>query len=805
VVKFKNTFDSEAFIAAVDFLDSARKQNMSELRSDLDNLMKHTDNNSQLIISFAPIYDQLFQDKDKTIEILEGVVYKNIDYEAINMLARYYDQQNRKKDVIALLSKDYEALTNDNYYIRTLVRNLHDYQMYEESLPYIDQTLKNFPYSFLSMELKGDALKQLKKEDEALDYYNQSLAHKSNRSNLRTKITDLQGNVNALTKLAKEDAYDYIKSQRGIIKSNNYGFNILLDDNNIEIYEEGGVRFRYVFIYEVTSNAGIDVFKEYNLGLTGDYDIIKSELVKPDGRIVPADRSGSSLVFNDISVGDVVYIDYEGGSKSSGRFYKDFSDTFQFESFHPMVESSLEVIVPKGRKIHYQYMNGKIDPVITKGEDNDIYKWELNGSDPVPYAEDYMPNYEDILGYLHVSTINDWNEISQWYSDLVRARIEVNATVRDTFKELFPDGHEGLSQDQRAKIIYDYIRENFNYSYVSFRQSGYVPQKPSKTITTALGDCKDFSTLFVTLANMAELESNLVLILTSDYGQNNMVLPSTQFNHCIVKVNIEGTPQFLELTSKYLPYKSLPMSLRNATALEVPYNYNDSDSEYDLFKLNDVARDMSKLKYDVSVDVSEESMILDILSQVSGHSVSYYAEVFSEPNKEVVKKYILEDYESRIASDFILNSVGDVNKSDDDKMITYNSNLTISKKLNKIGSINIFQLPKIAHPYESSVIQLEERNYPIEYIQYEGVDHYEIAYDLVIDEGKSFVEIPESKSFTFKEHSYEIAYELKAKNKLSITITAKPSFDNISPKDYLEYKAFVKAIVEAQNEFIGFK
>ena len=252
-----------------------------------------------------------------------------------------------------------------------------------------------------------------------------------------------------------------------------------------------------------------------------------------------------------------------------------------------------------------------------------------------------MPSDSDVAEYVHFSTIDSWNEISIWYSDLVRSVMEVNATVQDTFDALFPEGYKHLSEDQRAKIIYNYIRNNFTYSYVSFRQSGFVPQKPSKTIKTNLGDCKDFSTLYVTLAKKAELDANLVLVLTSDYGYNSLVLPSTDFNHCIAKVKIDGKDQFLELTDKYLPYKSLPTSLRGATALEIPLDRNDTKT-YDLFKLNNLNR-ASGITKNISYIKEDKTKMVWIDSEYSGHVNSYYSSsVFAEPNAEVIKKSVTD-------------------------------------------------------------------------------------------------------------------------------------------------------------------
>ena len=655
------------------------------------------------------------------------------------------------------------------------------------------------------MELKGDILKQLNKSNEALEYYKKALAHNSGDSQLRNKINDISKKENLINDLVLEEAYDYIDANRNKITTNNYGFNILMDDSNIEIFEEGGFKYRYVYIYEVTSNNGIETFKEYNLGLGGSYKFLKSELVKPNGNVVPADRSGSNLVFNDISIGDVVYIDYEGIVTTTGRFYKDISDRMQMGSFHPIVNASVEILVPKSVDLHYKYMNGNLEPEIIKKKEHNLYKWEVNNPETLVFAEDYMPNSVDHVEYLHFSTIKDWNDISIWYSDLVRSRIEINTKVEEEFNKLFPNGYKQLSEDERAKIIYNYITSNFNYSYVSFKQSGFIPQKPAKTINTSLGDCKDFSTLFVTLAKMAELKSNLVLVLTSDYGRNNLVLPSTDFNHCIVKVMIDGKPQFLELTSKYLPYKTLPTSLRGATALEIPLASENLKKTYDLIHLDDANRIKSHVENLVVLNVTEDHMNLDITTEVKGHNVSYYNEVFSEPNAEVIKNNMTDDYKAKLIDDFTLNEISEIKKDDETASVSFVSDLTLNKKMSSIGSIKILQLPIISHPYENSIIQLEERNYMIDYIQYETVDKYNTQYIIEIKEEESFVEIPESKSFKFKNHEYSINYETPKPNKLVVTIDCTTPFDNINPEDYPAYKTYVKGILDAELEYIGFK
>ena len=140
--------------------------------------------------------------------------------------------------------------------------------------------------------------------------------------------------------------------------------------------------------------------------------------------------------------------------------------------------------------------------------------------------EPLMPLSTDIGNVLHLSTIPSWNDIANWYSDISNNKSEEDFEILALYKKLFPDTKKSMSQFEKAKIIYDYIESNIRYSSVSFRQSAFVPQRASTTLTTRLGDCKDLSNLFVTLARMAGINAQMVLVDTRDNGQKDILLPS---------------------------------------------------------------------------------------------------------------------------------------------------------------------------------------------------------------------------------------------------------------------------------------
>jgi transglutaminase-like putative cysteine protease len=164
--------------------------------------------------------------------------------------------------------------------------------------------------------------------------------------------------------------------------------------------------------------------------------------------------------------------------------------------------------------------------------------------------------------------MKDWSVISNWYKDLAIPMAREDYNIEKVFNEIFQNSLV-LSDKEKAEKIYNYLCETISYSSVSFRQSNFVPQKPMVTISTKLGDCKDLSVLYYTLAKKAGLKTNLVLVNTIDNGVNSLKIPSTNFNHCIVRIEVDNDTLFQELTDSKLPFGSLPNHIANAQALVI--------------------------------------------------------------------------------------------------------------------------------------------------------------------------------------------------------------------------------------------
>lgn len=804
---FKKAIDSKLMHYVLDITIEAKKMDQESVKRKLNEFVSFAQKEEYVYMlpTYANFFTALYNTDEKIVKILEKANNNYMVYSVLSKLSSIYNKKGYKSKSNQLYVDLHKQLRGDNTIILTIARNYYNSESYDKALEYVEKGLNNFPYSFVLMELKGDILLQQDKKNEALALYQKALMYNSTDRGIRTKISTITEEENIVKTLKTQDIYEFIKAHREDNQTNNYGYSVLLDESVTELYKEGGNVSQYTFIYNITSDNGVEVFKEYNLGLSGYYSILKSEIVKKDGKIIPADKSGSKLVFEGLEIGDVIYVNYEMRYTGSGRFYQDYVDYYQLEAFVPKSETIYKIVVPNELKLNYEVRNGEVDLDVKEEEEHKIYTWTLSNDEGLSRAEDLMPQEYDIAKYLHVSTIPEWNDISNWYSDLVRSQITSNTTVDEVFTSIFPNGYDTLSDEEKAKAIYYYIMENINYSSVSFRQSGFIPQKPSKTIKTKLGDCKDVSTLFVTLAQKADLKANLVLVLTSDNGINALRLPSQNFNHCIVKANIDGKERFLELTDKYLPFGALPHSIHNATALEIPYSKEETKT-FDLFHIETPTRAVDVQRNDVVITIKDNNtQELQVKTTVEGQISSYYAPIFEEPNYDVLKEQIFEDFKSKFSTDFVLDSVYQINYSKRNPKIEYTSDIVLSEKINKIGSTRIYQAPKMSTLFTSYVIGENERDFPINYLFYENTDEYITHYDVYINNDQIFTDIPENLNLSYKGHNFSLTYKLVKDNHLTIDVEAKTDLSTISPEEYPEFKKYVKTVLDSEESFLGFK
>lgn len=787
-----------------DVIIAMRNRDMDKAKVYIADLKKSFANNERFFSIFTTLEDMDKKDQSSTIKKFEEVYAKQSSPDVMNSLYSLYQKSNRVEDQKKILRKYMEIYPSINSFRVQYLNLLEDNVQNPEYGTELENALANFPYSYSLLAAKAEYLAKLNKKTEAVQFAKLSLSHNTENEQMHKLLRDLDLTEDEIDQVGIKDLYKLVNERRKTSVKGKKGVTTLLDEYIVNVYPEGGIKKRSTYAYEITSENGIEELKEY--GINYYDDVIKAEIVKPDGSIIPGEKSEDQIVFTNLAVGDAILIQIESLERNRGRFYKDFNVSSYFNSEYPVVESIFTVITPENLNYQVKSNNREVTSTKKKSAGKLYQTWKLNNLEEVNFDEYFGPAYYDTTISVTANSIKTWQEIANWYSDLTRKSLVSDKVVEKAFKEIFPSGISGMNDSEKAEKIYNYIEKNVTYSSIDFRQSGYIPQKPSKTLGTKLGDCKDLSALFVILGNQAGLKSNLVLVQTNDNSVQRLILPNLSFNHCIVKVNLDGKETFLEMTDKFLPFNSLVKGNYKAKGLVIDTDKN-STGPVDLIEIPVGNNSKSIFKTTSEVNVNGDDQNFTTKQYVTGESKSYYNSFFQDSQTDDFRKKSVEkDLGSVLDKVISVKAVKLLDGKDlTSKPLSYEVQFSINDKPQSVGSLKIMKIPFVTKPFTKEIVATENRKTDIVYTRYEKENNYFEEVYLNIPETMKFIEIPENKTLAYNNFKYSINYELMKNNKLKITRVADTPWDNIKASQYPEFKKFVEEAINAENQILGYK
>lgn len=762
--------------------------------------------NTKLIPMMYSIKKEVYKDIKGALKVYENYMKNNYDYDTyIKYADLLIEQGNTKKglEIKEKLAKTFSYAPSGFY-------NLSQYyfstKQYDKAEDYINKSLALSPYNEKYWEQLGDIKSEKNNVADALNAYNQSLKFDPDQYDIISKIRKLNNKPEIYKLFPQVEIAQVIKEDNpGEAKNTDYGYYYILDQKDVVIYPDGANEEYSTQILKITNDKGVERYKETTIGYNNTQTLLieKAEIIKKNQAKIDGERNDNEIVFTNLEAGDIIVLKYRLQNYVYGRFTKEFWDKYYFNGQIYSSAIKYNLLVPAGQKINYVFTNSNIQPVIKNIEDFKQYSWIMTKPEPLK-DEPLMPILVDAGTILHISTISSWKEIADWYSDISNNTSEKDFEILALYKKLFPENKKTLTQFEKAKIIYEYIESNIRYSSVSFRQSAFVPQRASATLTTRLGDCKDLSNLFVTLARMAGINAEMVLVDTRDNGQKDILLPSVEFNHCIAKAILDNKSYFIELTDNYLPFTSLPNNLNGALALEIPSR--PANEKEEIIHLKSGNREKDIIKRVIEIKPVDDDLNVTIKTIKYGAFSSATRQDFrnldNEKQMQELEKSIAGSYKNNVSLEKV--EFDGLDKLNDSVMYTYN--YKVKNEIAEIGSLNTFKIiyPDIVATLDN--FSADKRDFPIEYWSYENADAYETTVNITAPAGKKFVELPKGESISFKDMKFSIQYTLKSPDKLVVTRKFSDGRQQeISPEDYIAFKAFFEKIVKAEQKFIAYK
>lgn len=737
----------------------------------------------------------------EAIKIMDKYTRSHYSLEAEKQLATYYfDQGNAPKGI-----KTFQNLIIHNPLAVGFHKQLSDLyfnmQMYDEAEQSLKTCLKLAPYVGQYYAGLGKIYAARNQTGRAIDAYRTALVYSPYDYDLKATLRSAEGKEDIFATFAPTDAYQMFADALPADSFPEDNSIILLDETQNVVYRNGGSEFKRELLIKIYNTSGVDDWKQYTIPTYSNQSgtVEKAEVIKANGTKLDAQRNGAELVFENLESGDGIHIVYKLQNYYSGKLSQHFWDKAYFAYFYPLGTSRYSLLIPDGKEFTYRTENFDLEPRIEEVDGGKLYVWERNNVAGLK-PEYYMPELVDFSPVLHISTIPDWTYVADWYSDLAYAKTKVNYEVQETVNTLFADT-AGTSDLFKVRKIYDYIVNNIRYSSVSFIQSGLVPQKASEVINTKQGDCKDVSTLFVSMCKAVGIDANLVLVNSRDNGIKDMALPSIDFNHCIAHTVIDGEDYYLELTDDNLPFSALYASVNHSFVLGIPSVKNQPSEAMVLTNTANRVRNQSFRQSEIRFD--GEDMQVTRSSRKTGVNASgvrnWMEDLGAETRLEEMQEAVASDIPDAKVSDLVFTK----GLYDVDSDVEYTYQMRIPSVFTRISGLAIFKIPFSDYVDNLPFLSNDDRQSNVELWDVFNAESYRETMVVELPEGKT-TEIPEDQVY----NSDYIAYALKVSldgNKLSIERRMDILKDEVQLEDFDAFKAQCRNIIKADDLRLGLK
>ncbi len=311
---------------------------------------------------------------------------------------------------------------------------------YDKAEDYIKKSLVLSPYDEDYWEELGDIKSEKKNIAEALDAYNQSLKYDPNQYDIISKIRKLNNKPEIYKLFPQVDIDKEIKDDNPDEAQNtDYGWYYILDQQDAVIYPDGANEEYCTIILKITNDKGVERYKETSIGYDNSQSLLieKAQIIKKNQAKIDGERNDNEIVFTNLEAGDVIVLKYRLQSYAGGRFAKDFWDKHYFNGKIYCRATKYNLLIPANQKFKYVLTNSDIQPTVKNVEDFKEYSWVMPKAQPLK-DEPLMPLVIDAGAILHISTVDSWKDIADWYSDISNNKSEKDFEILALYKKLFP-------------------------------------------------------------------------------------------------------------------------------------------------------------------------------------------------------------------------------------------------------------------------------------------------------------------------------------------------------------------------------
>ncbi len=259
----------------------------------------------------------------------------------------------------------------------------------------------------------------------------------------------------------------------------------------------------------------------------------------------------------------------------------DFASLFFWPGWYPqqkipVLHSEYKLIQEKPVDYNSYSIGKKIEPIKIVEKGALVSLWTLENI-PELKEEDFMPPEnivqqavmfspkEFFFGKSH-GIFSDWNKFADWYRRLTKGKYALSNEARKKVLNLIKDKED---PHEIITILYKYLQKQTRYVAVYLDIGGWEPHSAFSVFEKKYGDCKDLTTLMVTMLKLVKIKAYPALVLTRNKGVVYPDFIANQFNHSIAFVPLKEDSLWIECTADFIDITDMPPNIEDTNALVV--------------------------------------------------------------------------------------------------------------------------------------------------------------------------------------------------------------------------------------------
>lgn len=739
------------------------------------------------------VADKVHGNQGESLDILEKHLDNHYTETAVLTLAKAYLEQSQFDKWEKTFLRIFEISPASPGYHNSMATTYFGRQNYDKAESSLFKALEICPANPTYYKKLGDIYRSRNEKEKAIDAFRKTLTYNPTDYDTRAVLRELEGKKPIFDTFSSVDVDSLIRTAPSASDFPNDPVIFLLDDVKRVVYDGGSSETLQEMLIKVFNKQGIDNFKEYSLGYNSHSEALnieKAVVRKQDGTEIKADINGGYIVFKSLEEGDYLHIKWRKKNYYGGRLHKHFWDTYYFNFYYPIANVRYSLLVPKDYKFSHTTRNMDVQPLLSETSDGLLYSWSLR-DEPAIIHETGMPSLEETGKMLTISSIQDWAFLVDWYRDIASTKTRTTYEIEDKVQEILAN-KATMSEDDILREVYEFITEYIRYSSVSFRQSGWVPQKARDVLVNKIGDCKDVATLCIAMLREAGIAADYVLVKTAMSSRAPADLPMPDFDHCIVSVDTKKGRRFLDLTANNFPIGSVPQMDIDGCALPIKQG---TTKPITLTQSNFAPR---AIKATTTMTVNEDgSVLIHQKTRFSGATSAYFRDYFRHKGEEDKKKAIIESLGSQYPN-VKLQEFNFVNLDTIAPYLEYNLTFEVPDFVTETGRFKILKSPWAYSEETDEALAYEKRKYP--YAYYPSADTISERVEIRLPKGYAPVDV-QDVSHTSPIADFTTKYAFN-----SGVLTATRLFVNkqnvVSTEMYPTFKKFYNKVVKEDGKQI---